>query len=140
MELRPYWYQAAGVEPPIEWPKNATHLLLHDGQAVRPDGLIVTDEILVNAACAGVLAAGARVGQDLEVVAHCNLPRAGAAPGPDLLPLKWLGFETARILRACLDYIERARTGHSPPALRLISPRFEDEAVADVASVPAAAN
>jgi hypothetical protein len=81
----------------VQWPKNTAHLLLHDGQQVRPDALLITDEILVNSACAGILAAGARVGHDLDVVAHCNIPRGGiGAVGADLLPIKWLGFETQR--------------------------------------------
>ena len=49
-----YWHQA--VDPAIpKWADNAAHLTFHEGHRERPDGLIVTDDNLVEHASAGLI-------------------------------------------------------------------------------------
>lgn len=86
---------------------NVAHLLAALPPATRPDGLILADEHLVEPVAAGLVAAGLRVPQDLEVVAHGNFPLAN----PDVLPFRRLGFDCRRLLQTCLDVLQRQRAG-----------------------------
>ena len=56
--------------------------MLHGPAHDRPDALVITDDNLVPAATAGVLAAGRRVPADLEVVAHANFPHVTPSAVP----------------------------------------------------------
>ena len=96
---------------------------MHDGQSERPDALIITDDNLVEYAAAGVIAAGMRVPEELEVVAHCNFPW----PTPSVVPVKRLGYEVTRILQACLDSIDLQRSGQKALPVTQIPAVFEEE-------------
>jgi DNA-binding LacI/PurR family transcriptional regulator len=89
----------------------------------RPDGLIVADDNMVEHATAGLVAAGAKVGEELDVVAHCNFPWAG----PTVLPLKRLGYDARTVLQTCIELIDRQRRGESVPAVTRIEAKFEEE-------------
>lgn len=119
MEFRPYWAQM--VDPSNA--KRAVHLLMHNEQKTRPDGLIIADDNLVEHATAGLLAAGARVPEDVEVVAHCNFPW----PVPSVVPVQRLGFDARQIMAACLRTIDAQRRGESPPAFVSVGAQFEQE-------------
>lgn len=122
LTTRPYWWHtidqahAEGVQP-------ITHLLLNNGQRDRPDGLIVTDDNLVEHATAGMVAAGVRVPRDLDVVVHCNFPWAT----PAALPVRRLGYDAREVLDHCLDWIDATRIGAETGQSVLVPARFEDE-------------
>lgn len=122
METRPYWTQLVDSGSP-QAARNAMHLLMHDKQLERPDGLIIADDNLVEQASSGLIDAGVNVPGQLDVVAHCNFPW----PTPAVVPVKRLGYDARQLLRICLDYIDRQRA-HQPvsdiPELPAI---FEDE-------------
>ena len=88
----------------------------------RPDGLIITDDHLVEHATAGLRAIGLLSPEELEIVAHCNypaMPKAGR-------PVRWLGFDA----RACVAAgIQLARDMHAgkPPGTATTPALFEEE-------------
>jgi DNA-binding LacI/PurR family transcriptional regulator len=123
MATAPYLLQGVSHHTP-EWARNCAHLLLNDGQRERPDGLLITDDNLVEHAMAGVVTAGARVGDGLDVVGHCNFPW----PTPSVLPIRRLGFDAGEVLRTCLDAIDRRRRGERVEPMTRIAARFEDQA------------
>ena len=103
--------------------RNAMHLLMHADQKERPDGLIITDDNLVEAATAGLLDAGVSVPQDLTVVAHCNFPW----PTPSHVPARRLGYDVRQILSACLSDIDRQRNGGKPKSISIPAVWEEDK-------------
>ena len=105
MTLRPYWQQTVHLDAAVA-AVNCVHLLMHPGQAERPDALLVADDNLVEYATAGLLAAGIAVPRELEVVAHCNFPW----PAPSVLPFMRLGYNITSILDTCIEAINEQRT------------------------------
>ncbi len=124
LTMQPYWIleiSPAGAEGA----RGCMHLLMHPGQNEVPDGLIVTDDNLTGHALAGLMAAGVRISQDLDVVTHWNFPLDAAAG----LPVCRLGFDTHTLLQTCVDLLHQQRHGHQPPepTTHLIPAVFEDE-------------
>lgn len=105
------------------WTGHLTQLLVNAPPDERPDGLIIVDDNLVEHACAGLLQAGMRLPDDLEVVAHCNFP----APAASVLPIARLGYDIPRILEFALDVMTRQRKGEATPDALHIAPQFEWE-------------
>jgi DNA-binding LacI/PurR family transcriptional regulator len=95
---------------------------MHGDAANRPDALIITDDNLVEHAQAGLIAAGIRVPDQVEVVEHCNFPWP-----PSVLGTKRLGFDSHAILRACIDLIDRQRRNETVPGMTLVPAIFEEE-------------
>lgn len=122
--LPPKWVQVASRD----YPENATNLmqLLFDTAGQRPDALFITDDNLVEHALAGLIAAGAKVPHDVEVVAHCNFPHPVAAP----VPVRRLGFDARRVLQACFDDLDGQRAGQKVPSVMTIPAQFEEEVTA----------
>lgn len=102
---------------------NAAHLLMHGEADHRPDGLIIVDDNLVEHAAAGLVAAGVRVPDDLEVVAHCNFPW----PVPSALPVKRLGFNARQVMESCLACIDTQRDGAAWDQVVRIPAVFEEQ-------------
>lgn len=121
MSTRPYWLQMVDLNGPA-CARNVTHLLLNPDQARRPDALFVTDDNLVEHCIAGIVDAGVRVPDELEVVTHCNFPWEV----PSVLPVKRLGYDARTILAACLDVLEEERLTHQP-VLRTAKAVFEED-------------
>jgi hypothetical protein len=121
----PYWVQAC----PYENTRAASRVvqLLMQGREL-PDALIIADDHLVEHACAGLIAAGVRVPDDIEVVAHCNYPNHV----PAVLPVKRLGFDCGEIVRRCVEIMEMQRRGEDVPDQTLIVPQFEDDLVPQI--------
>ena len=103
--------------------RTLTHLLLRLPPAERPDGLVIADDNLVEHATAGIVDAGIRVPDDLDVVAHCNFPW----PTPSVVAVRRLGYDAREIIAACIRCIDQQRAGHSNVAPPAIVARFEDE-------------
>ena len=106
MTTHPWWIHGvyAGV---AGWARNCTELLLHSGNGERPDAIIIADDNLVPAATAGVAAAGVRVPDDADVVAHTNFPW----PTPAAVPVSRVGYDIRHVMRMAVDVIERKRRG-----------------------------
>jgi hypothetical protein len=120
MSTRPDWTQLATQAVP-ESARRIVQLLLHD-PARRPDGLIITDDNLVEQASAGVISSGLQVPRDLEIVAHCNFPW----PAPTVLPVKRLGFDARRVLQAGMASIDQQRAGGEVAQLTNVPAVFEE--------------
>jgi DNA-binding LacI/PurR family transcriptional regulator len=89
----------------------------------RPDGLVVADDNLAEAATAGVMASGVNAAADLDVVVHCNLPW----PPPTMVPVARLGFDIGRVLRTAIDLVDDHRRTDGPPAVVPVPAQFDWE-------------
>lgn len=121
MTMRGTWMMPVSPETP-EGARTFLQLLF-DSRGERPDALVIADDNLVEEATAGLAATGVRIGEDLEVIAHCNFPWLGPTP----LPLKRLGFDIRSALWTCIDLLDRQRRGESVPAQTNIEAVFEEE-------------
>jgi DNA-binding LacI/PurR family transcriptional regulator len=124
MIAQPQWIQGVDLNHP-QSAQHLAHLLMQSGQTDRPDGLLIGNDTLVEYATAGLIDAGVRVPDDVEVVAHCNFPW----PTPSVLPVKRLGYDVRECLRACAAAIDAQRAGQPAPATITIPTRFEAEIV-----------
>lgn len=122
MEMRSYWTQSATPSAPKS-AQACMNLLMRLPADDRPNALFVTDDNLVEYATAGLVDAGVRFPQDMEVVAHCNFPW----PTPVVVPVKRIGFDARRCLRACVQSIDHQRRGRGMPPPVAIPAVFEDE-------------
>ena len=122
LQVQPHWMQCVNAVTP-SFARAVMHLLMHGGHAQRPDALLIADDNLVEHAVGGLVDAGARVPDEVEVVAHCNFPW----PTPSPLPIRRLGYDTRAMLRACVDQIDAHRRTGTVPAPVTIEPMFEDE-------------
>ena len=105
------------------WTASLVQLLCSGPASERPDALVINDDNIVEYATAGLVAAGVRVPEDLDVVAHCNFPW----PTPSAMPLVRLGFDVRQVMRACLDALEAGRLEQTPPGVTEIGAVFESE-------------
>ena len=132
--LRIEWVQAVYHVRP-EWSEQAARLLFSKNNNELPDGLIIADDNMVEAASTGLVAAGVRVPEDVEVVAHCNFPW----PAPSVLRLKRLGFDANQVLRTAMDWIDKESRGEEHPEFTRIAARFEEvEAQLDASALASA--
>lgn len=120
--MHPWWMQ--GVHPAdLRWAANCARMLLHSGPDA-PDALIIDDDNLVPTATAGIAAAGLRVPDDLEVVAHANFPWTT----PSAVPATRFGTDVRQLIRTAVDIIERKRAGKDVPDAVIMPACSEDEA------------
>ncbi|HEY3322148.1 MAG TPA: GntR family transcriptional regulator [Planctomycetota bacterium] len=119
---KPYWMQSV-AQYAAEWARNTVHLLLQGNPNERPNALLIADDNLVEYATAGIVAAGLRAPDDVEVVGHCNFPW----PTPSVLPIRRLGYDVRELLALCLDALDKQRAGARVPDSIPVLPRFEDE-------------
>jgi DNA-binding LacI/PurR family transcriptional regulator len=122
MTIQPYWRMRVAGEYP-EGASDYAHLLMQPHQTDRPDGMIITDDNLVEFAAAGLIAAGAKIPQDMEIVGHCNFPW----PTPSIVPVKRLGFDAREVLSKAIATIDACRSGTENPPTVAIQAVFEDE-------------
>jgi len=130
MRMRPSW--AMPLYPPAVEGARVFVQLLMEGQE-RPDALIIGDDNLIEPAVAGLIAAGVRTEEELDVVAHCFFPWAG----PTILPMERIGYDARAVLRTCIELIDRQRRAESVPPVTKIAAAFEEELSA-VRELPAA--
>jgi len=119
--LRPYWFQPGNIAHPAA-ARHLTRLLFREGQADRPDALIIADDNLVEHVTRGVAEAGIAVPDDLDIVAHCNFPW----PPATACPVTFFGFDAQTIMEVALERIRNQMAGE-PPAHTDISAVFEHE-------------
>lgn len=107
----------------FEGVRNNVLMLMHPGQE-RPDGLFIVDDNLAEGASSGLVMAGVRVPQDVEVVAHCNFPWLA----PSVLPMQRVGFDTSQIMETAVNVIDMQRQGHRAPKITKIPAVLEQAA------------
>lgn len=116
---KPEW--RIGMDNP-EIAARLTRLLLSQPAAERPDGLLLSDDHLVEHAARGIVECGLRVPEELKVVALCNWPFPPSSP----FPMDLLGYDCRQLLRLAVDAIDSANAGK--PLLSIsVEPRFENE-------------
>ncbi len=122
IKIEPYWL--LGINHTTHETASTTVQLLMSAPArQRPDALIVANPFLVESATAGLVAAGVRVPQDVEVIAGGNFPHLTRAH----VPVRWIGTDIRAMVRDAIDIIDRQRRGERVPQ-RMTSPNvFEDE-------------
>jgi DNA-binding LacI/PurR family transcriptional regulator len=121
---QPYWWQPVSLAS-VSTAYFQSHLLMNPDQMVRPDALIIANDNLVEPVIEGLRAAGVRVPEDVEIVAHCNFPLTA----PAAAPMRRLGFNVRHVLQACLDSIDCQRDGRTAPRQVKISAVFEVEII-----------
>lgn len=126
MAIHPHWFIPAlpNSEDRLVLLRRFVHLLLNDPHD-RPDCLLVSDDVGVDSVVAGIIDAGLRVGEDIEVVAHCNYPLLK----PDQWPVTRLGWPVSAVLDTAFTLLERQRNGKAIPPEITIPFVFADEAL-----------
>jgi DNA-binding LacI/PurR family transcriptional regulator len=123
LEVRPYWNQGVPTGSVKYTAANTVNLLMQLEGEKRPDAIIIYDDNLIEHAGAGLLAAGVKVPEEIEVVAMCNFP----VPVPSVFPVKRLGLDIRQLLAECFRTIDTQRRGETPPPIKKLPPLFEDE-------------
>lgn len=134
MECPFYWRQIVPFHEPRAI-RNCVQLLMYGAGAQRPDGLVIADDNFVEPAMAALMAAGVRLPDDVEVVAHCNFPW----PPTALLPVKRLGYDIRAALQTAVDLIDRQRRGEQVPEETKMPALLEEELPAKGAAMPVSA-
>jgi len=88
-EVRPYWVHLVPVGVNFRSASEIVNLLMQLEGGKRPDALVIHDDNMIEPVTAGLLRAGVKVPDDLEIVAHTNWP----APVASQLPMTRLGFD-----------------------------------------------
>jgi DNA-binding LacI/PurR family transcriptional regulator len=123
VELRPYWMQSVSAGSLYDTVPNVINVLMQLEGDKRPDAMVVHDDNLVEHVATGLMAAGVKVPDEVEVVAHFNYP----SPAPSVLPMKRLGFDCRVFLRKCIEVLDMQRRGETPPARTAVAAVFDDE-------------
>lgn len=122
LNVPPAWRIPLGLSCP-QGANPVIQLLMSLPSSVRPNGLMIADDHLVEHVASGLVAAGVRVPDDMEVIAHTNWPW----PAPAILPFMRLGFDTREVVTRCLDAIDARRQRQSAPNRICVQARFEEE-------------
>ncbi len=119
------WWLPADLENP-PWAASYAELLMNPGLAGKPDALIVADDNFTEHALLGLVRAGARLPEDVVVVAHSNFP-ALLSPAEQSYPVKRIGFSAREILLTCMSLLDLRRAGGAVPSLTNIKAVLETE-------------
>lgn len=122
MEHHHPWIQSVGRNDPAST-ESLIALLMDYRFDVRPDGLIIADDNLVPAVSRGLLRAGVKVGDELELVAHCNWPW----PPQSVLPMTRIGFDVREVLQRAIRTISQLQAGETPEPYQRVRAQFEWE-------------
>jgi DNA-binding LacI/PurR family transcriptional regulator len=122
LDTRPHWICPIGSEFGGQT-RSVVQLLLDYPPKERPDAIILATDHLVEEALATIHQAGVVIGQDIDVVSHCNWPWPVDSP----LPIARLGFHSHDFLNASLSSISSIRRGETPPPQTLVPALFEHE-------------
>jgi len=122
LSAREEWLQFVDIGRP-QSVVNLVRLLLSAAAGDRPDALFVADDNLIDAVETGLLAAGVRVPDDIEVLAHCNFP----PPSLLRLPIRRLGYDMVELLHTATTLIRRRRDGESAPQITMLETLFDTE-------------
>lgn len=117
------WRQTIGRGHP-EVVSDLIPLLMDYPKDQRPDGLIIADDNLMDHASAALVKLGLPMGEDLDVVAHCNWPW----PVPTAVPTQRLGFHAGEVLDRCIKAIDAQRVGEPFEAVQKVAAQWEHQA------------
>lgn len=123
LEMRRHWYMGASLGT-ARWASSWAELLMH--QQDRPDGVIVLDDNLTGPLLEGLADAGVKLGQDLDVVTHGNLPSTEKLPKA----VCRIGFDNRQFLTMAPNLIQRHREGRPLPRKRMLAAVMEDQLAA----------
>jgi DNA-binding LacI/PurR family transcriptional regulator len=126
VEMRPYWIQGVLQGSRKQTTANIINMMMQLEGEKRPDALIVYDDNLIDEVDTGLVAAGVKVPEDLDVVALCNYP----TPASSVFPIKLLGLDCRQVLEECLRILDMQRRKEKPPAMQWLPPLFEEELLA----------
>ena len=122
LTMHPYWKLFLSPDAPSST-SSVIQLLWQAPPDARPDALFISDDNLLQDATDGLLTAGIRVGDELDVVAHCNFPWLGST----VLPIQRIGFDTRQLLQTGLALLDRQRRGEPVPPVTMLEALFEHE-------------
>ncbi len=125
IEVRPYWIQSVAMHALFRSATNVIHLLSELEGDKKPDALIIHDDNLVEHTASGLLAAGIRVPEDLEIVTIFNYPTHTHCQ----LPMTRIGLDMRKLLQTCIEVLNKRRKGEPVPAGTTLDALFEDEIV-----------
>jgi len=128
VEIRTMWRQLVGAGTPV-CARGITHLLMNGPPADRPDGLIVSDDNMAGHALLGIQDSGIRLGADVDVILHTNLPSASPIAYSGVIQL---GFDAKTILNAGVNLIETWRTKGAPPESVCVPAVFAHELLGEM--------
>jgi DNA-binding LacI/PurR family transcriptional regulator len=123
MTLHRHW--SIGINPDaqaVPLARDIVRLLLDRPGAERPDGLMVGDDNLLEAALQGIKELGLSTPRDLTVIAHANHPE----PDQPAMPCIRLGLDLRQMLRAGLGLAMAVRDGGKPKPV-VLQPVTEPE-------------
>lgn len=102
----PVFYQPGTTTAPMSV-SQAVRLLMSLPRNRRPDGLIVSDDNLVQHAVHGLIESGAQIGDGgtVDVVVHANFPHAVAVSAP----LIHLGYDVRWMLARAIELLDEQR-------------------------------
>ncbi len=121
--LPPHLFQRVSQLTP-DTATDLARLLFYRGQAELPDGVIITDDNLVECFTRGMLEAGCSQSGHTRIIAHCNFPW----PTHSLLPVIRLGMDTYQIL-ATARTLTRQYQATSQPGKAVLEAVFAEEAL-----------
>lgn len=131
---RPHWGVTVGRDNASDVDRLVT-LLMDYPQGERPDGLMILDDNLTEHALNGLIGCGVRIGQDIDVIAHCNWPW----PVPCLGPVQRVGFHARHLLELALRTLEQVQAGDEVVAEQVFIPAlFEEESKSPWLGAPSA--
>lgn len=102
--------------------KGVMRLMFDQGNANRPQALIIRDDNLFNPALAGILDTGLRIPQDLVIITHSNFPWQEQCP----VPVIRLGYDLIEMLKVSMAELESQRQGNPPQEINFPAV-FENE-------------
>jgi len=121
MKSFPHWVQGIHTGH-VHWAETCAQLLMNGRET--PDAIIISDDNFVPHATAGIAASGAKVPQDLMIVAHANFPY----PTRSEVPAIRIGTDVRRLMRTAVETIEAKRRGENVPDEIVLQACFESEA------------
>ena len=101
---RPHWVQTVGRENVVDVRKIIALLMDYPADQ-RPDGLIILDDNVTEHAVGALIDCDLKIGQDIDVIAHCNWP----FPVANMAPIQRVGYHAGHVLNLALRAIELAR-------------------------------
>ena len=122
LNLRNTWIQFTSARNRLA-ARQVTGLMFDAAQTERPDGLIVADDNLLTSASEGLVAAGVRVPDELQVVAATNFPHLL----PSAVPVTRIGFDIPAVLDLLVQRLKEVRHGESPQENTAVGAVFESQ-------------
>lgn len=118
----PHWIQGLSIIDTLPG-CNLARLLFRGDRNERPDGLVITDDNLVESVTKGIAESGISVPKELDVIAHCNFP---CIP-PSSVPVVSLGYDAREVLELGISFLRAMKNEGAPPARASVKAVFEDE-------------